>query len=92
MSGQAVRPLSPERRSVLRVDRAAFEEGDRLTVTVTVAYEPWCRSGPHEMTDAVVAVTETLAAAREDATRTRLATLASGRDAPGYPYPGPDDA
>ncbi len=92
MSGHEARPRSPERLSVLRVDGAAFDEAGRLTVTVTFDYEPWCCSGPHELTDAVIAVTETLAVAAEGAARAREAAHALGQDAPAYPYPRPDDA
>lgn len=92
MSGREARPRSPERLSVLRVDGAAFEDDGRLTVTVTVNYEPWCCCGPHELTDAVIAVAETLAVAAEDATRAREAAHALVHDAPPCPYPRPDDA
>lgn len=53
MSGYDPKPRDPRRLTAIgeHVD-AHWEEG-HVRVTLTVAYEPWCCHGAHEVSDAV---------------------------------------
>jgi len=65
------KPKSPERLSLLGYSQVRHKDG-RVRLTVELAYERWCCSGPHELVDAVETVKEVFEVAEEVAQKLRL--------------------
>lgn len=70
------RPQSPERLRLKSIDFAGFDpESGHLVVQASFTYDTWCCSDSHEITDAILAVSETFEAASTMAEEERLKNL-----------------